>query len=105
MARHEAAMLARLSLAATLALSLLACREPRAMKVELAIEGMTCESCVQGIEHQLGKIEGVASCEVDLAAGKATVEYREGAVEPEQLAAAVDKLGYEAEAGTPTPIE
>jgi len=33
------------------------------------------------------------------------VEYREGEVEPAQLAAAVDKLGYEAEAGSPAPIE
>lgn len=98
-------MLRHIMLSATLALTLIACREPRTMTVELSVEGMTCESCVQGIEHQLGKMAGVASCKVDLAAGKATVEYREGEVEPEQLAAAVDKLGYEAEAGTPSPIE
>lgn len=75
------------------------------MTVDLTVEGMTCESCVQGIEHALGKMEGVASCKVDLEAGKATVEYREGEVEPEQLAATVDKLGYEAEAGTPSAVE
>jgi copper ion binding protein len=98
-------MLRRLLLSATLALTLIACREPRTMTVELAVEGMTCESCVQGIEHALGKLEGVSSCKVDLAAGKVTVEYREGEVEPEQLATVVDKLGYEAEAGTPSPVE
>jgi len=98
-------MLRRLLLTTTLALTLLACREPRAMRVELAVEGMTCDSCVKAIEHELGKLPGVASCKVDLEAGKATVEYREGEVEPAQLAAAVDKLGYEAEAGSPAPIE
>lgn len=98
-------MLRPLLLAATLALTLIACREPRTMTVDLAVEGMTCESCVQGIEHQLGKLQGVTRCKVDLAAGKATVEYREGEVDPEQLAAAVDKLGYEAQAGTPSPVE
>ncbi len=98
-------MLRRLSLVTLLALTLIACREPRTMRVELAVEGMTCESCVQGIEHQLGKLPGVASCKVDLAAGTATVEYREGEVEPEQLAAAVDKLGYAAEAGSPAVVE
>jgi copper ion binding protein len=99
------AMLRRLLLSASLALVLLACREPRTMTVELTVEGMTCESCVQAIEHTLGKLPGVASCKVDLAAGKARVEYREGEVEPEQLAAKVDELGYEAEAGTPSPVE
>lgn len=98
-------MLRRLLLCATLALTLIACREPRAMKVELAVEGMTCDSCVQAIEHQLGTMSGVASCKVDLATGTAIVEYREGEIDPAQLAAAIDKLGYEAEAGTPSPVE
>lgn len=98
-------MLRRFALATVLGLALLACREPRTMRVELSVEGMTCESCVQGIEHALGKQPGVLACKVDLAAGKATVEYREGEIEPEQLATKVDTLGYEATAGTPVAVE
>jgi copper ion binding protein len=98
-------MLRRLLLSTTLALALLACREPRTMSVELNVEGMTCESCVQAIEHTLGQLPGVTRCKVDLAAGKARVEYREGEVGPEQIAAAVEKLGYEAEAGSPAALE
>jgi copper chaperone CopZ len=98
-------MLRRFALAALLGLPLLACREPRTLRVELSVQGMTCESCVQAIEHTLGKQPGVSKCEVDLAAGKAIVEYREGEADPAQLAAKVDALGYEAEAGSPSPVE
>lgn len=97
-------MLRRFALASLLGLALLACREPRTLRVELSVQGMTCESCVQAIEHTLGKQPGVSKCEVDLAAGKAIVEYREGEADPALLADKVDALGYEAEAGSPSPV-
>ncbi len=95
--------LRRLALIAALALT--ACRsEPKLQKVELQVEGMTCESCVQAIEHSVGKLEGVASCEVDLAGERATVVFREGEAQPEQFVAAIEKLGYEAAAGAVEPV-
>ena len=60
---------------------LLACRQPRTMQVEIAVSGMVCDSCVQGITYELGRLEGVQSVNVDLESGKATVVYTEGEIE------------------------
>lgn len=72
------------------------CDRARPMVGEVPIEGMTCESCVQGITHQLGRIEGVDSCEVSLEQKMATVEYDGNQVEPAQLVEAVEAIGYDA---------
>ena len=73
--------------------------------VELAIEGMTCASCVGRVERALGKVDGVLSASVNLASERARVETLEG-VEGEALLAAVRAAGYDARpvAGdTPAP--
>lgn len=99
----------RLIQASTLALLLWAgaCRdEPRTMSQELSVAGMTCDACVQGITYEVERIEGVHSVAVDLEAGRATVVFTEGAVEPAAIEAAIDKLGYEATlAGAAAPAE
>jgi copper ion binding protein len=85
---------------------LVACRsepEPRVMRVEIAVEGMTCESCVQGITHEVGRLEGVQSVEVDLASNTAVVVYAEGTVDPVKLEQAIEALGYGATPGSPVP--
>jgi copper chaperone CopZ len=67
------------------------------MKVaHLAIEGMTCEHCVNAVEGALRARPGVASALVNLPERMAQVEYDEGAVSPEQLAEVVCGEGYEA---------
>jgi copper ion binding protein len=84
------------------ALSLWACRsEPRLMRVEIAVEGMTCESCVQGITHEVGRLEGVESVEVDLASNTAVVVYAEDKIEPAELEQTIEALGYGATLGSP----
>lgn len=100
--RHSGGLLA-LALSAVL---MIACRsEPRVMQVELAVEGMTCESCVQAITYELGRLEGVRSVEVDLDAGKAIVTYTEGSAEPAAIEGAIEAIGYEAEPGEAVAIE
>ncbi|EDM77053.1 cation-transporting P-type ATPase [Plesiocystis pacifica SIR-1] len=98
--------------AAPLALSvglatLTACKsEPRTLAVELAIEGMTCESCVQGIEYEVGRLEGVASVEVDLEAERAKVVFREGEIEVAAIVTAIETIGYGATVdGEPKAVE
>jgi Cu+-exporting ATPase len=63
--------------------------------VELPITGMTCASCANRIERKLNKLEGVAAS-VNYATEKATVEFDESAVAPQQLVAAVEAAGYQA---------
>jgi copper ion binding protein len=88
------------------ALSLVACRsEPKVMQVEIAVEGMSCESCVQGITHEVGRLEGVQSVEVDLATSTAVVVYAEGSVDPDELEKTIETLGYAATPGSPTIAE
>jgi len=63
--------------------------------VELDIDGMTCAACVARVEKALAKVPGVARASVNLATERARVES-DAAVEPERLADAVRKAGYEA---------
>jgi copper chaperone CopZ len=45
----------------------------------------------------LQSVEGVRSVQVDLGAGRATVDYDEGKTDPKQLVGAVMDEGYTAE--------
>ncbi|CAE6787228.1 heavy metal translocating P-type ATPase [Paraburkholderia domus] len=62
---------------------------------ELDIGGMTCTSCAMRVEKALAKVPGVTRASVNLATEKASVDS-ETAVDPETLASAVRKAGYEA---------
>ncbi|RKR37389.1 heavy metal translocating P-type ATPase [Paraburkholderia sp. BL17N1] len=71
---------------------------------ELDIGGMTCASCALRVEKALNKVPGVARASVNLATERARVES-DAAVDPETLANAVRKAGYDATlpAATDTP--
>ena len=62
-------------------------------ETELAIEGMTCASCVARVEKALAKVPGVVSASVNLATERATVRAL-GAPDRAALVAAVEKAGY-----------
>ncbi|WP_099864940.1 heavy metal translocating P-type ATPase [Pararhizobium haloflavum] len=61
--------------------------------VELAIQGMTCASCVGRVERKLAAVPGVTSAAVNLAAERAVVH---GTADPAALVSAVVDAGYEA---------
>ena len=65
-----------------------------AATVELAVEGMTCASCVGRVERALQAVPGVAQASVNLATERATVRGTAGAVDIQALVAAVAKAGY-----------
>ena len=62
----------------------------------LAVTGMHCGSCVARVEQALAAVPGVRAARVDLDAGRATVAVVPGRVDEADLAAAVDRAGYEA---------
>ena len=64
--------------------------------LELAIEGMTCASCVGRVERALLKVPGVRSAAVNLANERARIEVL-GAVDPSLLIQAVEAAGYQAQ--------
>jgi copper chaperone CopZ len=63
--------------------------------VKLNVRGMTCGNCARSVERKLTATPGVSRAAVDLASESATVDYDDGAVQPETLAAAVRQLGFE----------
>jgi Cu+-exporting ATPase len=70
--------------------------ETRADTIELAIEGMTCASCVARIEKALKAVPGVTDASVNLATERATVRIVAGTIEAAALERAVAAVGYEA---------
>ncbi|MDA0675910.1 MAG: heavy metal translocating P-type ATPase [Proteobacteria bacterium] len=72
--------------------------EPVRQTIVLAIQGMTCASCVSRIERALGAVPGVVDVAVNLATERATVGVLAGAATASQLIAAVKVAGYEARA-------
>ena len=63
----------------------------------LAIQGMSCASCVGRVEKSLLKVPGVVSAEVNLALETAQVIGSAQELTPEKLVAAVVAAGYEAQ--------
>lgn len=63
---------------------------------ELAIEDMTCASCVGRVEKALAQIPGVLEANVNLATERARVRHLAGVVSTADLEAAVEQAGYKA---------
>ncbi|MGH9080205.1 MAG: heavy-metal-associated domain-containing protein [Acidimicrobiales bacterium] len=63
---------------------------------ELVVSGMHCESCATLVEEVLAEQDGVGAASVDLAAGRARVEYDSSRLGVDQLIAAIDGAGYPA---------
>src|SRR3954468_15308460 len=61
--------------------------------LELPVSGMTCASCAARGERTLNGLDGV-SATVNYATERATVDFDEAAVAPEQLVDAVESAGY-----------
>ena len=65
-------------------------------RIELEIEGMSCDHCVAAVAEALGDLPGVSIDAVRL--GEAHVRYDPGQVSPEQIALAIEDAGYAAHA-------
>jgi Cu+-exporting ATPase len=74
-------------------------------RVELPIQGMTCQSCATRVEHALAKVPGVAEAGVNFASNRATVVYDPATADRETLTAAVSGLGYSVPDAAPTDPE
>lgn len=58
------------------------------------VGGMTCEHCVQAVEREVARLQGVSRVEVDLSAGTVAVDSDEP-LDETVVRAAVDEAGYE----------
>ena len=62
--------------------------------LHVALEGMTCASCVSTIEGALNAVPGVVDARVNFATEEATIEVESGFVGVEQLISTVSDAGY-----------
>ena len=65
------------------------------MITTLRISGMTCNRSVQHVTRAIQAVSGVVRVEVDLKAGRATVDHGDAATTT-LLVGAVESAGYEA---------
>jgi cation-transporting ATPase V len=73
--------------------------------MEFDVSGMTCGSCAARVQRTLSRQPGVSEALVNYATGRATVELESGAVDAEELAAAVQRIGYGASPVAPSATE
>ena len=65
------------------------------------VDGMTCGGCEVALRTAIGKLDGVERVKASHKEGRAAVTYNQEKVTPEQILAAIDKLGYKAEQEQP----
>ncbi|WP_022820187.1 heavy metal translocating P-type ATPase [Fusobacterium russii] len=64
-------------------------------KVELKIEGITCQACVAKIERKLSKTEGVKQAVVNISNNMGNISYDESQIKLSEILKIIEKLGYE----------
>ena len=62
--------------------------------VELEVQGMDCQGCVQSVTRMLNGVPGVAQVDVSLEQGRARVTYDPAKSGPDQLKRAIQRAGY-----------
>ena len=60
----------------------------------ITVDGMTCGHCVNAVQTELGKLDGVTDVAVDLPSGQVTI-VAESTPDPAALQEAVEEAGYE----------
>lgn len=60
----------------------------------ITVDGMTCGHCVNAVQTEVGKIQGVTDVNVDLASGQVTI-VADPAPDAGALREAVEEAGYE----------
>ena len=60
----------------------------------ITVDGMTCGHCVNAVQTEVGKLDGVTDVAVDLASGQVTITA-DPAPDAAALREAVEEAGYE----------
>ena len=64
--------------------------------IELKVEGMDCQGCVQSVTRTLNGVPGVEKVDVSLEQARARITYDPAKSGPEQLKRAIERAGYKA---------
>jgi Cu2+-exporting ATPase len=71
----------------------------------LAVEGVGCAGCIRKIEGALKKIPGVLDARLNFTTRRLAVDWREGELDPADVVAAVERIGYRAHPFEPERVE
>ena len=63
-------------------------------KLELKIDGISCQACVAKIERKLSRTEGVEKALVNISNNMADIEYNEKEIKASEIMKIIEKLGY-----------
>ncbi|MGY3716876.1 copper chaperone CopZ [Sutcliffiella cohnii] len=66
-------------------------------QVTLNVGGMSCGHCVKAVEGSVGTLDGVQTVQVDLSAGKVTVDFDGSKVSVDKIKEVIDEEGYDVE--------
>ena len=63
-------------------------------KLELQIDGISCQACVAKIERKLSKTNGVERALVNISNNMANIDYNEKEIKASEIMETIEKLGY-----------
>ena len=63
-------------------------------KLELKIDGISCQACVAKIERKLSRTDGVEKALVNISNNMADIEYDEKEIKASEIMRIIEKLGY-----------
>ena len=67
-------------------------------RIDLQVGGMTCAACSSRVERTVSKIDGVSEVNVNLATGKAAIEFNPEMANEFTFINAITNMGYEVKA-------
>lgn len=65
-------------------------------KVKMAVDGMSCMTCVAKVKRTIESLDGIKEVKVSLEEKQAIVTYVSGKLPPEKIQEAVNKNGFKA---------
>ncbi len=72
----------------------MAVNESSIYEVSLAVEGMTCTGCEEGIKHAAMELPGVLDATADYNAGSATIKFDQSTSSEQDIIDAINATGY-----------
>jgi copper chaperone len=81
------------------------CAGDPVVRTELAVDGMHCDGCEEGITEELIAIEGVETVEADWETGRVIVRHHERTAPTDALVADVESLGYTVHGTKTEPVD
>src|SRR3954468_22150 len=73
--------------------------------IDLAVEGVACAACIRKIESSVKQLPGVLEARLNFTNRRLAVDWREDALAPSDLIAALDDIGYPAHPFQPERAE